>query len=85
MRTEISDLQSTFSHLKAPVALKSDNDDTHVNTSAALFNVSLFHSFSLSFHVTHPLPPPFHNLPLSSPAGCRAEWRCLWLMLCSAL
>lgn len=48
MRTEISDLQSTFSHLKAPVALISDNDDTHVNTSAALFNVSLFRSLSLS-------------------------------------
>lgn len=48
---------SPFSHLKAPVALISDNDDTYVNTSAALFNGSLFCSFSLSLHftVTHPL------------------------------
>lgn len=47
MTTEISDLQSTFSHFEAPVALISDNDDTHVNTSAALFNISLFLSLPL--------------------------------------
>lgn len=73
---------SPFSHLKAPVALISDNDDTYVNTSAALFNVSLFHSLSLPFYVTH---PQAHNLPPSSLAGCRAEWRCLPLMLRSTL
>lgn len=48
---------SPFFHLKASVALISDHDDTYLNTSAALFNVSLFRSppLSLSFHVTHPL------------------------------
>lgn len=78
---------SPFPHLKAPVALISDNDDTYVNTSAALLNVSLFLSPSLSLplHVTHPLYFFFffqaHNLPPSSPLGCRAEWRCLPLTL----
>lgn len=72
---------SPFSHLKVPVALISDNDDTYVSTSAALFNGSLFCSFSLSlpFGVTHPLFFFFqvHNLPPGSAVGCRAEWRCL--------
>ena len=70
---------SPLSHLKVPVALISDNDDTYVNTPAALFNVSLFHSPSLSLSMSFIHSIFFfsqtHNLP-SSQTGCRAEWRC---------